>query len=87
MGKAIAFKRLLPKEKMLEIHREYQTFLDKTKKEEFDEHKRKFNIQILVQNKIIITSHGLESIQTPVFVSCAVKIQDLRLSHKNTEFN
>lgn len=75
MEKAIASKRLLPK-KMLEIHGEYQTFLDKTKKEEFDEHKRKLNIQILVQNKIIITSHGLESFQTPVFVSCAVKIQD-----------
>lgn len=74
MGKAIASKRLLPKEKMLEIRGEYQTFLDKTKKEEFD--KRKLNIQILVQNKIIITSHGLESFQTPVFVSCAVKIQD-----------
>lgn len=44
MEKAIASKRLLPKEKMLEIHGEYQTFLDKTKKEEFDEHKRKLNI-------------------------------------------
>lgn len=67
MGKAVASKRLSPKEKMLEVHGEYQTFLDKTKKEEFDKHKRKRNIQILVQNRIIITSHGLESFQTPVF--------------------